>query len=61
MRQDSLASPAWAATGEPLARRSVTVVCVLYAELTFKPIPDFARNGTFGLAQLINVALGHVP
>ena len=32
MRQDSLASPAWAATGEPLARRSVTVVCVLYAE-----------------------------
>jgi hypothetical protein len=31
----------------------------LYAEPTFKPIPDFTRNGTFGLAQLINVALGH--
>jgi Animal haem peroxidase len=31
----------------------------LYAETMFKPIPDFTRNGTFGLAQLINVALGH--
>ena len=31
----------------------------LYAEPAFKPIPDFTRNGTFGLAQLINVALGH--
>jgi len=31
----------------------------LYAEPTFTPIPDFTRNGTFGLAQLINVALGH--
>jgi hypothetical protein len=31
----------------------------LYAEPTFKPIPDFTRNGTFGLGQLINVALGH--
>jgi hypothetical protein len=30
----------------------------LYAEPTFTPIPDFTRNGTFGLAQLINVALG---
>ena len=29
LRQDSLASPTSAATGEPLARRSVTVVCVL--------------------------------
>jgi DNA-binding SARP family transcriptional activator len=29
LRQDSLASPASAATGEPLARRPVTVVCVL--------------------------------
>jgi hypothetical protein len=27
--------------------------------LTFKPIPDFTRNGTAGLAQLITVALGH--
>jgi hypothetical protein len=31
----------------------------LYAEPTFTPIPDFTHNGTFGLAQLINVALGH--
>ena len=31
----------------------------LYAEPAFTPIPDFTRNGTFGLAQLINVALGH--
>jgi DNA-binding SARP family transcriptional activator len=29
LRQDSLASPVSAATGEPLARRPVTVVCVL--------------------------------
>jgi hypothetical protein len=27
----------------------------------FTPIPDFARGGTFGLAQLINVALGRMP
>jgi Animal haem peroxidase len=33
----------------------------LYAEPTFTPIPDFTRNGTFGLAQLINVALGRSP
>lgn len=33
----------------------------LYAEPTFTPIPDFTHNGTFGLAQLINVALGHAP
>jgi Animal haem peroxidase len=33
----------------------------LYAEPTFTPIPDFTHNGTFGLAQLINVALGHNP
>ena len=33
----------------------------LYAEPTFTPIPDFTRNGTFGLAQLINVALGRNP
>jgi hypothetical protein len=31
----------------------------LYAEPAFTPIPDFTRNGTFGLAELINVALGH--
>jgi hypothetical protein len=33
----------------------------LYAEPTFKPIPDFTRDGTFGMAQLINVALGRAP
>jgi hypothetical protein len=33
----------------------------LYAEPRFKPIPDFTRNGRFGLAQLINVALGRSP
>ena len=33
----------------------------LYAEPAFKPIPDFTRDGTFGLAQLINVALGRAP
>ena len=33
----------------------------LYVEPTFKPIPDFTRDGTFGLAELINVALGHAP
>jgi hypothetical protein len=31
----------------------------LYAEPTFTPIRDFAPNKTFGLAELINVALGH--
>jgi hypothetical protein len=30
----------------------------LYAEPRFAPIPDFTHNGTFGLPQLINVALG---
>ena len=30
----------------------------LYTEPRFTPIPDFTHNGTFGLAQLINVALG---
>ncbi|MGD0704054.1 MAG: heme peroxidase family protein [Trebonia sp.] len=30
----------------------------LYAERPFKPIAAFAPGGTFGLAQLINVALG---
>jgi hypothetical protein len=30
----------------------------LYADPAFAPIADFANNGTFGLAQLINVALG---
>ena len=33
----------------------------LYAEPTFTPIPDFTHKGTFGLAELINVALGHAP
>jgi hypothetical protein len=33
----------------------------LYAEPTFKPIRAFTRDGTFGLAQLINVALGRAP
>ena len=31
----------------------------LHAELAFSPIPDFTNDGTFGLAELINVALGH--
>jgi hypothetical protein len=29
----------------------------LYAKPKFKPIADFAPGGTFGLAELINVAL----
>ena len=33
----------------------------LYAEPTFAPISDFTHGGTFGLAELINVALGHTP
>jgi Animal haem peroxidase len=33
----------------------------LYAEPAFQPIADFKHNGTFGLAELINVALGHTP
>jgi hypothetical protein len=33
----------------------------LYAEPAFKPIRAFTRDGTFGLAQLINVALGRAP
>jgi hypothetical protein len=33
----------------------------LYAERPFKPIAAFTRGGTFGLAQLINVALGRLP
>jgi hypothetical protein len=32
-----------------------------YAEPAFQPIADFTRDGTFGLAELINVALGHTP
>jgi hypothetical protein len=31
----------------------------LYAEPAFAPIPDFTNDGAFGLADLINVALGH--
>jgi hypothetical protein len=30
----------------------------LYADQPFSPIPALTRNGTFGLAELINVALG---
>jgi hypothetical protein len=33
----------------------------LYADPPFRPIPDFAPNGTFGLAELINAALGREP
>ena len=33
----------------------------LYAEPAFSPIPDFTPDGTFGLAELINVALGRAP
>jgi hypothetical protein len=33
----------------------------LNAKRTFEPIPDFTRDGTFGLAQLINVVLGRSP
>jgi hypothetical protein len=33
----------------------------LYAEPAFQPIADFTRDGTFGLAELINVALGRLP
>jgi Animal haem peroxidase len=33
----------------------------LYAEPAFKPIRAFTRDGKFGLAQLINVALGRAP
>jgi hypothetical protein len=33
----------------------------LDAERKFVPIKDFTRGGTFGLAELINVALGHTP
>ena len=40
-----------------LLRRDPT--SYLSAKPTFTPIPGFAPNGTFGLAELINVALGH--
>jgi hypothetical protein len=33
----------------------------LYADPAFAPIADFTHNGTLGLAQLINVALGPKP
>jgi hypothetical protein len=33
----------------------------LYAERKFKPIAAFTHDGTFGLAELINVALGRSP
>ena len=33
----------------------------LYAEPKFVPIKDFTHGGRFGLAELINVALGRKP
>jgi hypothetical protein len=33
----------------------------LYAEPGFQPIADFSHDGTFGLAELVNVALGRTP
>jgi hypothetical protein len=33
----------------------------LAAETTFEPIPEFTRGGVFGLAELINVAVGRPP
>ena len=33
----------------------------LYAEPAFEPLTEFTRGGTFGLAELINVALGQTP
>jgi len=33
----------------------------LYADDPFRPNPAFSRSGTFGLAQLINAALGRAP
>jgi hypothetical protein len=33
----------------------------LRAETAFVPIPEFTHNGAFGLAELINVALGRTP
>jgi hypothetical protein len=33
----------------------------LHAEPRFEPIESFASGGLFGLAELINVALGHTP
>jgi hypothetical protein len=33
----------------------------LYTDPRFRPIPTFTRNGKFGLAELINAALGRIP
>jgi hypothetical protein len=33
----------------------------LYADPAFRPAAGFTRDGTFGLAELINVALGRAP
>jgi hypothetical protein len=33
----------------------------LNQETAFEPIPQFTHDGQFGLAELINVALGHTP
>jgi hypothetical protein len=40
---------------------SANLAALFRSEPTFTPIPDFTHNGTFGLAQLINVALGRAP
>ena len=32
----------------------------LYQDGPFRPIPEFAPTGKFGLAELINVAIGHI-
>jgi hypothetical protein len=33
----------------------------LYSQPSFSPIPEFTHDGAFGLAELINVALGRNP
>jgi hypothetical protein len=33
----------------------------LNKETRFSPIPEFTHDGNFGLAELINVALGRTP
>jgi hypothetical protein len=33
----------------------------LNAGYTFRPIPELTKAGTFGLPQLLNVALGRQP
>jgi len=33
----------------------------LHKKTAFRPIPEFTRDGKFGLAELINVALERAP